>query len=165
MKEYVLKNKLTCEIIGRYSTVVEASDAVKNVIGGIVFHYAVEEVEAEPNNAITDYESANRYLRYVGGFSYKRERYTKATNALNKLLTIAEAWNKMDGFVPDFNDDYQIKWTPIFVSCKDGMELSAECRFTSTQQECVPLHFKTRERAMQFGKQFIDLWKNFLMNK
>ena len=46
-------------------------------------------------------------------------KHIEALVALNRLFTIAEAWNKADGFVPDFSDCEQFKWIPCFSYNKD----------------------------------------------
>ena len=40
--------------------------------------------------------------------------HVEALIALNELFTIAEAWNKEDGFVPDFSNNDQQKYFPWF---------------------------------------------------
>lgn len=97
------------------------------------FDYEIEVVECgEVNEVITDFESAKKYL--VGKtndvFGVAKERFSEsvvkikkaeilikelnpkhieALVALNRLFTIAEAWNKADGFVPDFSGFEQKK--------------------------------------------------------
>ena len=48
-------------------------------------------------------------------------KHIGALIALNKLFTIAQAWNKQDNFVPDFANHKQAKWYPFFECCKGGM--------------------------------------------
>lgn len=91
------------------------------------FDFVLEEVECkEVNEVITDFESAREslglrplkkisevrtifvspdqipenILTLLNGFN---PHHLEALIALNKLFTIAEAWNKEDGFVPDFS--------------------------------------------------------------
>ena len=96
--------------------------------------------------------------------------HIKALSALNKLFTIAQAWNKEDDFVPDFSNSMQDKWFPWFVYDKGA------AGFVSARTTHTPSHtnahfgsrlcFKTRNRAIQFGKQFVDLYNEvFLLNK
>ena len=157
------------------------------------FDFCLEEVECEVNEGITDFESAKKYL--VGNtnddFIVDKKRFSKsvvnikkaeklikelnpkhieALIALNQLFTIAEAWNKEDGFVPDFSDRSQTKWFPWFTYDKDA------ARFVSAYSANTPaiadanfgsrLCFKTSDRAEQFGNQFEELYnKVFLSNK
>ena len=94
-------------------------------------------------------------------------KHIKALIALNKLFTIAQAWNKEDGFVPDFSDWEQDKWFPWFTYDKDaagfvfaytnGTPTIANANISS--QLC----FKTPERAEQFGKQFVDMYNEIFL--
>ena len=94
-------------------------------------------------------------------------KHLKALIALNKLFTIAEAWNKEDGFVPDFLDLNQDKWFPWFKYKKDI------AGFVFAGTDYTPMYtnanissrlcFKTPERAEQFGKQFIDIYNEIFL--
>ena len=97
-------------------------------------------------------------------------KHIKALIALNELFTIAQAWNKADDFVPDFSNSMQDKWFPWFVYDKGA------AGFVYAYTHDAPSHtsasfgsrlcFKTRNRAIQFGKQFVDLYNQvFLLNK
>ena len=97
------------------------------------FDFTVEEVDVkEVNEIITDFECAKSAIIRVSPedfiFSGKNKRlevtarfvpeinfrHLKALAALNKLFSIAQAWNKEDSFVPDFSNDNQGKWFPWF---------------------------------------------------
>lgn len=155
------------------------------------FDFVLEEVECkEVNEVITDFESAIKYL--VGNtnddfivdkkrFSEsvvkieKAEKLIKELNpkhiealvALNELLTIAEAWNKADGFVPDFSDYSQEKWFPWFKYDKEAARFVCVSMYSATSYVSAYLGsricFKTRERAEQFGKQFIELYNKVFL--
>ena len=155
------------------------------------FEYEIEVVECkEVNEVITDFESAKKYL--VGNtndvFGVAKKRISKSIDpikdaeilikelnpkhieslvALNRLFTIADAWNKEDGFVPDFSDWNQAKYYPWFKYDKDAAGFV-----------CAPTHhtpalalanigsrlcFKTRDRATQFGKQFAELYNKVFL--
>ena len=94
-------------------------------------------------------------------------KHIKALIALNKLFTIAEAWNKEDGFVPDFSDQNQDKWFPWF----KYDENTARFVYAFTNNASIlgyayigsRLCFKTSERAKQFGKQFEDLYNKVFL--
>lgn len=97
-------------------------------------------------------------------------KHIKALIALNELFTIAQAWNKADDFVPDFSNSMQDKWFPWFVYDKGA------AGFVSAHTHHAPsstyatigsrLCFKTRNRAIQFGKQFVGLYNQvFLLDK
>ena len=158
---------------------------------GDPFNYTIEEVdEKDVNERITDFESARQALgrKPNTGFHVVKERLSKsdlpledvarlvedinprhieALITLNKLFTIAEAWNKEDGFVPDFSDWEQDKWFPWF---KYDYIIK---RFVCSNLDDTPIRaasvnsfllcFKTLERAAQFGKQFADLYNKVFL--
>ena len=98
------------------------------------FEYEIEVVECgEVNEVITDFESARKFIGIKSNFDFtvakKRlsksvvpikcvarlvneinPKHIEALVALNRLFTIAEAWNRSDGFVPDFSNWNQAKW-------------------------------------------------------
>ena len=144
------------------------------------FDFILEEVECgDINEVITDFESAREMLGLKAlGFLNKFDDVTKlisdinpkhieALIALNKLFTLAEAWNKEDEFVPDFSDWNQDKWFPWFKYDEDvaGFVYASTA---STPADAYPpfgsrLCFKTSERAAQFGKQFVDLYNKVFL--
>lgn len=93
--------------------------------------------------------------------------HIKALVALNELFTIAEAWNKADNFVPDFSDASQYKYFPWFIYDKGAAGfVCAKTYYTATNTYATigsRLCFKTRNRAIQFGKQFVDLYNQVLL--
>lgn len=137
------------------------------------FDFKLEEVECEDvNEVITDFGSA---VRAIGGKTLQWPRvfvdfnpkHVEALIALTKLLTIAEAWNKEDRFVPDFSDYKQVKWFPWFKYDRNLAKFrysSTDCTYLSASA-CLgsKLCFKTRERAEQFGKQFVDLYNEVFL--
>lgn len=155
------------------------------------FDFTLEEVECKDvNEVITNFESAKKYLvgktNDVFGVAKKRisnsidqikdaeilikelnPKHIEALVALNRLFTIAEAWNKADGFVPDFSDFSQDKFFPYFKYDKDAAEfVFAHTDITrSYGTACIGsrLCFKTSERAEQFGKQFTDLYNKVFL--
>lgn len=150
-------------------------------------YYIIEEVECKDvSEVITDFESARKAIglnpndgltvtqRMVGGGAISLKdvaqfideinpKHLDALIALNKLMTISEAWNKEDGFVPDFSDFNQDKWFPWFKYEKDA------ARFVCASTGHIPvtigpqLCFKSEERAEQFGMQFVDLYNKILV--
>lgn len=97
-------------------------------------------------------------------------KHIKALIALNELFTIAQAWNKADDFVPDFSNSKQDKWFPWFVYDKGaaGFVYAYTYPTPSSTYACIGsrLCFKTRNRAIQFGKQFVGLYNQvFLLDK
>ena len=155
------------------------------------FDFKIEEVECtEVNETITDFESARKSLGIKPNTNFEvvnkkhsgkvaqfedvarlvtdiNSKHIKALIALNKLFTIAEAWNKEDGFVPDFSDWNQDKWFPWFKYKKDiAGFVFAGTDYTPmyTNVNISPrLCFKTSKRAEQFGKQFIDIYNDIFL--
>lgn len=159
------------------------------------FDFKLEEVEVEeePNKAITNYEEARNYLGGKPNADFKLSQivgsgnsvrltdvaqlvteinplHVKALIALNKLFTIAQAWNKADNFVPDFSNHKQNKWFPWFVYKKESAGfVYAYTTYTPSNTAAnfgSRLCFKTSERARQFGVMFTDLFNEvFLISK
>ena len=155
------------------------------------FDFIIEEVECKDvSEVITDFESARKALglkpndgltvtqRLIGGGAISLEdvahlvddinpKHIEALIALNKLFTIAQAWNKEDGFVPDFSDWEQDKWFPWFVYDKDAAGfVYANTAYTPTNAYAYfgsRLCFKSSARAEQFGKQFADLYNKVFL--
>ena len=155
------------------------------------FDFVLEEVECkEVNEVITDFESARKALggKPNADFTVSKKilsgnvvqlnddarlvtdinlKHIKALIALNELFTIAQAWNKEDGFVPDFSDWQQNKWFPWFKYDKDaaGFVFANTYRTPSYAYANFGsrLCFKSSARAAQFGKQFIDLWNDVFL--
>lgn len=143
------------------------------------FDFILEEVECgDINEVITDFESAREMLGLKAlGFLNKFDDVTKlisdinpkhieALIALNELFTIAEAWNKEDGFVPDFSDRRQDKWIPWFDYDKNTARFMFRNTFnapTNAYNFSSRLCFKTFARAKQFGKQFADLYNKVFL--
>ena len=155
------------------------------------FDFVLEEVECkEVNEVITDFESARKALggKPNADFTVSKKilsgnvvhlndvarlvtdinpKHIKALIALNKLFTIAQAWNKEDGFVPDFSDWQQNKWFPWFKYDKDAAGfVYAHANYAPTTAAAhfgSRLCFKSSARAAQFGKQFIDLWNDVFL--
>lgn len=97
-------------------------------------------------------------------------KHIKALIALNELFTIAQAWNKADDFVPDFSNSMQDKWFPWFVYDKGAAGFVYAYTFNTPSNTYATfgsrLCFKTRNRAIQFGKQFVGLYNQvFLLDK
>lgn len=155
------------------------------------FDFIVKEVECKDvNEVITDFESARKALGLetndgfraaswltgedalsiskVSRFVHEiNPEHAEALIALNKLFTIAQAWNKEDGFVPDFSDFEQTKWFPWFKY--DEKSAGFVCADSINSQSSVAaflgsrLCFKSSERAEQFGKQFADLYNKVFL--
>lgn len=151
-----------------------------------LFDFTLEEIESkEINEVITTFEEARKYLKGNPNDDFTvaanilsandvnklvkevNPKHIKALIAYNRLCTIAQAWNKADGFEPDFSNTSQYKYFPWFVY--DNGAAGFVYASTSYSASYAPAYFgsrlcfKTRERAMQFGKQFIDLWNDVFL--
>ena len=90
--------------------------------------------------------------------------HVKALLALNKLFTIAEAWNKADGFVPDFSDASQYKYYPWFAYDKRSAGfVYAYTTNAATHTTATRLCFKNEARAREFGKKYGHLFNDVLL--
>lgn len=155
------------------------------------FDFIIEEEKCKDvSEVITDFESAREYLGLKPNESFtvtKRmigenaiglkdmehlvadinPKHIDALIALNELMTIAEAWNKEDGFVPDFSDWEQDKWFPWFKYDKDAAGFVFEA--TDNPPADVDMYFgsrlcfKSSVRAAQFGRQFADLYNKVFL--
>lgn len=144
------------------------------------FDFTLEEVECpQVNEVVTDFKRARKALglkpntcfnlsEHIPKFvSDINPKHIEALIALNKLFTLAEAWNKEDGFVPDFSDNEQDKWFPWFKYNKN----TARFVYAFTNNSPIlryayfgsRLCFKTSERAEQFGKQFAELYNKVFL--
>lgn len=149
------------------------------------FDFVLEEVECkEVNEVITDFESARKALGGKPNVDFTVSKkilsddvarlvtdinpmHIEALIALNELFTIAQAWNKEDGFVPDFSDWEQDKWFPWFVYDKDAAGFVCSSTYSTPTTEKAAfgsrLCFKSPTRAQQFGKQFADLYNKVFL--
>ena len=186
MMKYKLINKKTSKEVGVYNSLADAEkEVVKQCFGNkeiSIFNYEVEEIEEkqEPNELIPTFADARKFLteQYLEIPAYKKEeetstllkeinpKHAKALIAFNRLCTIAQAWNKIDGFVVDWEDTSQCKYFPWFLYSNDAAGFVCVDTYNATTYAIADigsrLCFMTRERAKQFGEQFIDLWNDFL---
>lgn len=155
------------------------------------FDFKLEEIDSnEINDIVTDYALARAFLggKPNSDFTVSQKvvsRNTVKLNdasilvselnpshvialiAMNRLFTIAEAWNKADDFVPDWEDAKQEKWFPWFYydtntagfAYSNANDAPARTFAYFGSRLC----FKSSSRAKQFGEQFIDLWNEVLL--
>ena len=122
--------------------------------------------------SINNFETALQYLGTNGCEIRKGNEQipvlpelADAVIAVNKLMTIAKAWNEEDNFVPDLLDEHQSKWYPVFKVTHAGFDCVSAYRAFSYAgaNDGARLCFKSEERAKEFGMQFIDLWEAYLV--
>lgn len=181
MKKYVVINKTTNEVFGKFDTQNQASEKLVEYItennedycsdeAGFlsIFDFEVKEEEVQE---VANYEAAKAILGLsdeplitICGVS---KHHANALLALSRLFTIAEAWNKEDGFVPDFSNEEQRKYFPWFEYNKGsagfvyaGTSWAATGAYANVGSR---LCFATRERAFDFGKKFESLYNDFLL--
>lgn len=141
----------------------------------------VDDKPQDPNEKIKSFEDAVRFLGidevdnvehlfYAQGFLVSilasDEDIIRKINAYAKLITIATAWNEIDRFVPDWEYTSQYKYFPLFEYSRDAAGFVCTNTLSTATVASANygsrLCFKTRERAKQFGEQFIDLWNDLL---
>lgn len=145
------------------------------------FDFTLEEVDVnDVNETIMDFESARETLGLKPNVAYipksgdvKRlvtdinPKHIEALIALNKLFTIAQAWNEADEFVPDFSNCHQDKWFPWFEYNKNvaGFVYATTGNTPTAGHTLIGsrLCFKSSERAAQFGRQFADLYNKVFL--
>lgn len=150
------------------------------------FDFTLKEVDVKDvNEVITGFESARKALKLKPNTGYEiseripkfisvaqlvndiNPKHIKALIALNELFTVAEAWNKEDGFVSDFSDWEQDKWFPWFKYNKDTARFVCTDIINAATAASAHLGsrlcFKSSKRAAQFGKQFEDLYNKVFL--
>ena len=129
--------------------------------GVVVVEYGQEDIEKDISEIVTDENSARGYL----GLDPFEGLFYEKLYALTQLMTIAKAWNKFDKFEADWTNPTQYKWHPMFVFNDGKFEFSlASFVRWMLDPHVSNFSFKTKERAEQFGKQFIDLFRIVLTN-
>ena len=118
---------------------------------------------------VTSDEAAKHFDSLAQLIKNANPRHIKALIALNKLFTIAEKWNKEDGFVPDFSNKGQWKYFPWFKYEGEAAGFVFAATFSSASFASAHLGsrlcFKSESRAEEFGKKYVDLYNEvFLLN-
>ena len=171
----VFKKENPDEVIGKFDDREDASsfiiDQCEEDDDVTVFDFAFREVdEAEPAELCPDFAASCKFLGISDEFAFDcADDHIKAMQSLYMLVIIAQAWNKIDGFTPDWSDGNQLKYFPWFVygESKDP----AGFVFAGTYHSATPAYaffgsrlcFKSSERAHQFGEMFTDLFNDFLL--
>lgn len=195
MRKYIIKGAYRSEYSNMKTEFNSRKDAINALIDYIYnynknlndddnlitpFDFIIKEIDVKDvNETITDFERAREALGLKPNVAYipksgdvKRlvtdinPKHIKALIALNELCTIAQAWNKEDGFVPDFSNRRQDKWIPWFDYDKNTARFMFRNTFnapTNAYNFSSRLCFKTFARAKQFGKQFADLYNKVFL--
>ena len=150
------------EFLASFDFSCEAIECAIQFAESIGKETCVMEVKSTYKPVLDSYEAAKIYL------GEDAKDHQKALLALEKLMVIAEAWNKHDRFVPIFGAAGQYGWFPFFeFDNKSADFVCAGAADTAVYADDTAfgsrLCFKTEKRAEQFGEQFIDLWNDFLL--
>ncbi len=129
--------------------------------GVVVAEYGEEEVKKDISETVMNAYSARAYL----DIDILDDTFDDKLNALTQLMTIAEAWNKFDEFKPDWENREQEKYFPFF-GFTDGKFEFSNVSYVKliSDTHTSNFSFKTPERAEQFGRQFIELFRIVLAN-
>lgn len=194
MKRYIIKNedgttqtvmpaihntrKEALLTILHYATEVVKRDKDDSRIE-IPVDYIVDEIdEMDTNDCIPNFKAAKQFIGsskfilaedsyYFSGIEFNIV-HTVALVALNKLFTIAQAWNMLDNFVPNFSNYEQCKWFPCFEYNKDTKEFVFDKARYALSYTNAPtqlrLCFRTEKRAEQFGRKFVYLYNQVFLS-
>ena len=182
MKKYILfKKSDPSEEVGRFDRISDAQDhVVDNDLPIFDYDIRTEEV-SDINEVVTDFKSACEYLHIKPDFKIEvaDKKHQKAVEAYYQLCVIAEAWNKADGFVPDWTNTNQWKYWPWMVYKKGGLLFGGNSNngasggFVYAASYLSPsnahahfgsrLCFKSSDRARQFGNQFVSLINDMML--
>lgn len=177
MGKYIIKMKDGSEqhvMPAVHNTLKEALLTLSHYITGVVedmdddsmedpFNYAIEEVDEKEklSESNVPFEGVAKLVEDIN------PKRIESRIALNKLVIMAEAWNKEDGFVPDFSNPKQAKWFPWLKYDKDAAGLVYAGTFSTTSLAKAYISprvcFQTSKRARQFCEQFIDLYNKVFL--
>lgn len=172
MKKFIVKLKSDDSIIGTFDTKVEASEFVTEAIDDnqidTVFDVVCEEKD------IDDYPlTFGDACKFLGipesAIALKGDNgIAKSAVAFYKLAIIAKAWNKIDGFVPDFSNSSQYKYYPWFVY--KSLHAGFVCAYTYNAASIALAHvgsrlcFKSSATARKFGEIFTALYNEMFLD-
>lgn len=147
---------------------VELKNATVDLENGVVVaEYGEENIEKDISEIATNFISAADYL-YEDIYQFTigtTKNHSSKLSALNHLMILAEAWNSFDGFKPDWENREQDKHYPKFEFINGKFEfLHVGFAQFILDPHISNFSFKTEERAEQFGKQFIELFRIVLSN-
>lgn len=172
MKKFIVKLKSDDSIIGTFDTKVEASEFVTEAIDDnqidTVFDVVCEEKD------IDDYPlTFGDACKFLGipesAIALNGDNgIAKSAVAFYKLAIIAKAWNKIDGFVPDFSNSDQFKYYPWFVykSTHAGFVCAYSNYSASLTRAFIGsrLCFKSSATARKFGETFTALYNEMFLD-
>lgn len=171
MKKYIVTNKNNDDVLGKYDTKDDASEAIISECEDTdltIFDFDCKEVEEQEQSELCpDFAASCKYLGINDEFAFDcADEHVKAMQSLYMLVIIAQAWNKIDGFVPDWSNGDQWKYYPWFVYKGNAGFVCAYTGITASSATAAigsRLCFKSSNRARQFGEMFTDLFNDFLL--
>lgn len=167
MKKYIIKNKANGSVIGTFDSKEESFKCIIKAAGeGITeLIFDVKDIEDYP----LTFEDACEFLGIPeSAIALKGDNgIAKSAEAFYKLAIIATAWNKIDGFVPDFSNSYQFKYYPWFVykSTHAGFVFATTHNTASYAIATFGsrLCFKSPATARKFGETFTALYNEMFL--
>lgn len=165
MKKFIVKLKKDDSIIGTFDSKVEASEFVTEAIDDnqidTVFDVVCEEKEID--DFPTTFEDACKVLGIKASAAVNADDkgIAKSAVAFIKLAIIAKAWNKIDGFVPDFSNPEQYKYSPWFKYNSRAGFVYADTLYAASDTDAnigSRLCFKSALIARKFGETFTALY-------
>lgn len=170
----VFKKKNPDEVLGKFNDRADASSFIIDQCeenDDVVFDFDIREVdEAEHADLCPDFAASCKFLGISDEFAFDcADDHIKAMQSLYMLVIIAQAWNKIDGFTPDWSDGSQWKYFPWFVYRENkglaGFVFASTYYTASVAYANIGsrLCFKSSNRARQFGEMFTDLFNDFLL--
>ncbi len=135
--------------------------------GVVVVEYGQEDIEKDISEIALGFGSAAHYLledihRF---YLHTTKKHMPKLEAFSQLMILAEAWNAFDEFKPDWENQEQYKWHPVFGFKNGKIEFwDAGIVRLFLNPYISNFSFKTEARAEQFGRQFIDLFRIVLTN-
>lgn len=170
----VFKKENPDEVIGKFNDREDASsfiiDQCEEDDDVTVFDFDIREVdEADPAEICPDFAASCKFLGISDEFAFDcADDHIKAIQSLYMLVIIAQAWNKIDGFTPDWSDGRQLKYFPWFAYIENKGNAGFVCATTDSAASANAgvgsrFCFKSSNRARQFGEMFTDLFNDFLL--
>lgn len=170
MKKFIVKLKSDNSVLGIFDTKIDASKFIvksfNNNLIDTIFDIICEEKDAEYPLTFSD---ACKFLGITEGtIALKGDNgIAKSAVAFYKLAIIAKAWNKIDGFVPDFSNIDQSKHFPWFLYKTEhaGFVCTGTSSSASSASSAIGsrLCFASSATAQKFGETFTALYNEMFL--
>lgn len=135
------------------------------------FKYKLEDIFGENffkdiTEKVESFVDACRELKIspnIPDTTYCSRKSQKSVIAFYKLTIIAMALN--EGWKPDFENHKENKFYPWFKILKDNVVFTGRCHsvVNASSGESTKLACKSEKLAHYFGRQFEDLWADYLL--